>query len=1014
MAQTTPMVQGEMLTWLEDGCQRQLTVGTPAWFAWLEQAATFAFVGEQGTFTARKEYKKQGGAYWKAYRKRNSKLQSAYLGKSEALTLERLNNSARKLAAVSHRDPSVQIPQQIQPAVAGRQPSFSSSFKQVFPLAQERSTYAHPSLPPSLLSSLIGREQEVASVCHLLCDGRVRLLTLAGPGGVGKTRLALEIAAQVQHDFAHGVCFVSVAPLRDHELVLPTIVQALGLQGKSPQESLSYLQSVLHESHLLLLLDNFEPVVKAAPLLTELLATCPWLKIVVTSREILHVRGECTFSVQPLTLPDPTGSTGSRDVTHASAVALFVERAQEIQPDFALTEDTAPLVAALCRRLDGLPLAIELAVARLKLFSLSELELRLEHRMQLLTGGPQDLPERQQTLRNTLQWSYDLLSETEQRLFRLLSIFAGGCTLEVVEAISRILPGMEAAPILDGITSLLDKHLLYRRAQGSEEMGNRRLLMLETIREYGMECLQACGEMEQVRRAHAAYYLDLAEEAETHLFGAEQVQWFDLLAREHDNLRAALGCSIERAETGQMALRLAGALVHYCVVRWHVGEGRVWLERALARSEGGPPLARIKALSGAGWLAFHQNDIAGARPLFEEALRLYQEAKAGKTAMDLLPLLLWLISWTALQRETNHLARTLLEESRAYAREVGDKRTLAYLLLFLGLVAFERDDYAEACLPLEESLALFREVHNYEDQAWSCFHLGRARFSQGDTASAYALVEQGLTLASKTQYRIAEAAGLYLLGRFALNQGDVMSARLRLEESLDLYRTVREWHRVAHVLSYLARVALLEGNEAQACSLCEESVALFRQANDLEGIISCLQGFGATIAGQGKPIWAVRLWGAAASLPEASQQRPPLLLPFERSRAERMTYEASISAVRREFGAAPFARVFTEGQTMTPEQAIAIRDHPLLPTQSLTPTTNASDQRNEARMVGGLTAREVEVLRLVAQGLTNAQVAEQLVISPRTVDAHLRSIYSKLALPSRHAALHYAHEHHLV
>ncbi len=1021
MARTTPTVQGETLTWLEEGCQRQLTVGTPVWFTWLEQASTFAFVGALGTFTARKERKKQGGAYWKAYRKRRGMLQYAYLGKSEALTLERLNASAMRLFDASRGDTSAKTLEQT-PEAADRYVSFSLSFEDGFPFKQESYRYARSSPLPSPLSSLIGREQEVASVCRLLRDVRVRLLTLTGPGGVGKTRLALEIAAQVQHDFADGVCFVSLASLREPELVLPTIVRAIGLQGKSAQAPLEYLKLVLHEQHQLLLLDNFEPVVTAAPLLTELLATCPQLKIVVTSREILHVRGERIFSVHPLLLPDSMYHAGGSGVTRSGAMALFVERVQEIHPNFALTDDTAPLVAAICRRLDGLPLAIELAAVRLKVFSLTELKARLVHRLQLLRGGPQDLPERQQTLRNTLQWSYNLLSEAEQRLFRLLSVFVGGCTLEAVEAVSRTLTNREDGPVLDGITSLLDKHLLSQTAQGSEEMGDRRLGMLETIREYGLECLQACGETEQTRQAHTAYYLRLAEEAETHLFGAEQVQWFDLLEREYDNLRAALGWSVERAEgmgggeawPRETALRLAGALIHFSVVRWYISEGRTWLERALAQSEGVLPLVRIKALSGAGWLAFHQGDVEGARLLFEESFKLYQEAKEGRTTSDMLSALLWLISWTALQRETNHLARALLEESRAHAKEVGDKRTLAYLLLFLGLTAIEQGEYGEARLPLEESLMLFREMNNYEDLVWSFFHLGRTLFGQGDEVHAHALIEEGLSLARETQYKIASAAGLYVLGRFALSQGDVISARLRLEESLDLCRTVRERHRVAHILSYLARVALVEGNEAEACILCGESVALFRQANDPEGIMYCLQGFGGPVAKQGKPIWAVRLWGAVASLPGASRPHPPLLLPFERTQAERATYEAMVSTVRSELGAKAFAKGFAEGHTMTPEQAIAIQDQPLVSTQSHTQTRPASVKQSVARISGGLTDREVEVLRLVAQGLTNAQVAEQLLISPRTVDAHLRSIYSKLNIPSRHAALHYAHEHHFV
>jgi len=888
---------------------------------------------------------------------------------------------------------------------------------------QEEHLVQPSSALPLPLTSLIGREQEVAELCTLLSHAEVRLLTLTGPGGVGKTRLALHIASEVQEDFDDGGCFVSLAPLQDAGLVLSTIVRALHLQSMETQPPLEYLKASLRERHLLLVLDNFEHVIAASPSLVELLSACPCLKLLVTSRAVLHVRGERSFPVQPLRLPDPLHLAESSVVARAGAVALFIERAREIHPDFALTHETALLVADICRRLDGLPLAIELAAARLKLFSLPVLKVRLEHRLQLLTGGPQDLPKRQQTLRNTLQWSYDLLSEAEQRLFRLLSVFVGGCTLEAVEAISRTLTSMEDISVLDGITSLLDKHMLYRATQGSEETGDRRLFMLETIREYGLECLSAYGEMELTRRAHAQYYLRLAEEAEAHLFGAEQMRWFDLLERERDNLRAALRWSVERADGAldeetvfkrETALRLAAALVHFSVVHWSIDEGRTWLERALANSEGAPGLLRIKALSGAGWLAFHQSDVEGAGILFEKCLQLYQEVKEVRQAPGMMSAMPWLISWLALQRDNNRLARAFLEESRAQARELGDKRTLAYFLLFLGFVAIERGEYAEACSPLAESLALFREMHNYEDIVWSFFHLGRASFGQGDEARAQALVEEGLTLARETNFKMASACALYLLGRFALVQGDMFSARSRLEESLDLLRTLRERHRVAHVLSYLARVALVEGNEAEACTLCGESVELFRQMDDTEGIVYCLQGFGATVARQGKPIWAARLWGTVTSLLGAGKPHPPLLLPFERTYAERADYDRMVTAVRTKLGEKSFANAWAEGCMMTPEQVLAMQEQPLVFDQLDTYLKTKPYKGRMPPSPPGLTEREVEVLRLVAQGLTNAQVAEALGISPRTVDAHLRSIYSKLDIPSRHAAMHYARERHLI
>jgi predicted ATPase/class 3 adenylate cyclase/DNA-binding CsgD family transcriptional regulator len=857
-----------------------------------------------------------------------------------------------------------------------------------------RTLDTHPHNLPIQPTPFLGREHVLVRVQGLLRREDVRLFTLTGPGGIGKTRLGLQVAADLADRFADGVFFVNLAPLSDSSLVLPTIASTLDLKESAGQAQLHVLTAYLRNKELLLLLDNFEQVLSAAVQVAALLAACPKLKVLVTSRTVLHVHGEQEFAVPPLAVPDPKRLHDLVELSQYEAVMLFIQQAQTVKPDFQLTNVSASAVVEICTRLDGLPLAIELAAARMKLLPPQALLGRLSQRLTVLTGGARDVPARQQTLRNTITWSYNLLDALEQQLFQRLSVFVGGCTLEAIEAIYTVLDGNQSAGhILDRVASLIDKSLLHQTEQEGEEP---RFAMLETIREYGLEVLAASGEMTVMRQAQAAYYLEVSEEAEPELVGPRQARWLERLEREHDNLRAAMSCLLEQGKKGdgmEMALRLGGALLRFWVERGHMSEGQTFLERTLATREGVAASVQAKALLAAGGLALNQSDYEQAEAQGRESLDLYRELGDAQGIADSCGLL----GEVASSRGNLATARSLFEEVLALYRETADKEGIAWSLGNLASLDRHQGKYAAARTLCEESLAIYTELGDKARIARSCYLLASVLYiSPGDAGTVRSLLEKGLALFREVGSKEGIAFYFYISGEVVLRQGDAVLARSLAEESLERYRELG--HRLGMTLSLalLAQTAASQGDYAAARTLYEESLTLTSKTGDKRNIAPYLEGLAHVVVAQGKLTWAARLWGAAEALRE-TMGTP--IWPVERA-----NYEHSVTTARNQLGEKSFATAWAQGRTLTLEQALAAPEEP----SSVPSAPKASTYPD------GLTAREVEVLRVVAQGLTNEQVAERLVISSRTVNTHLTSIYGKIGVTSRATATRYAMEHHLV
>jgi predicted ATPase/DNA-binding CsgD family transcriptional regulator len=891
-------------------------------------------------------------------------------------------------------------------AIALQHTAHHMEYRSVAPAELVSSTGAAPSVEPfwkvpTVLTPLVGREQDVAAVCALFSRPDVRLLTLLGVGGIGKTRLAVQVASQLRERFEDGVCFVSLAPISDPSLVLSSIAHEFGLQEAGAQPLEETVKAWLRDKHFLLLLDNFEQIVSAAPLLEDLLSASPRLVILVTSREVLRLSAEHLFPVPSLTFPDLATLTEQEDLAQYAAVSLFLLRTQAIKPDFQLTPTNAHTIAEICVRLDGLPLAIELAAARIRILPPQALLTRLAQRFQVLTGGSRTLPLRQQTLRNTIKWSYDLLNEQEQQLFRCLSIFVGGCTLQAAEAVcgrsSDAAVGIEGE-LLDGVASLIDKSLLHQSEQEGEEP---RLTMLETIREFGRECLEREGELETARRAHANYYLALVEAAEPLLIGTEQLLWFDRLERDLDNLRAILqAATVGGVDEREEALRLGAALRLFWLGRGYFHEGRSFLVQLLASTQVVVASVRLRALNALGVILWTQNDTRGLEPVADETLTL-----ARKQGDQLQMTVALILRGAAMMQERRDYAQAqaCLEEALSKARVIGDRLTLVWAFASLGRLALYQQDAPLAITYLEEGLALCRVMGEKVGMSALLLLLAQAELSGGHIARARTLSEESLTLYQALGNTWGIAQAFSLLGRLAIQQEELRQAEEFLTDSARLASEIGDRRNIARSRLLLAGLATLQGEFGTARQWYEEGLSTAMDIRHTNFIASGLKGLGCVAAAQGLHTWAAILWGAAEPLRESRSVSIPQSL-----------YDPMVNLARSQVGEAAFTASWAQGRTMAPKQALAAQGMAEMLISAPTEPPSIPPGKTSPAHPSGLTAREVEVLRLVAQGLSDAKVAEQLAISPRTVNGHLTSIYSKIQVSSRAAATRYAIERRLV